>query len=1445
MPRTGVSLQKLMFLCLSQAIIPFAAWSQAGPTPSRIVDAVNEGALVTLRGNTHPLAQPRFDRGAAPPDLPMSRMLLVLKRSTEQESALQKLLDDQQDQNSPSYHQWLTPDQFGQQFGPSDADVQAIVAWLRSHGFQVATPSRGRTVIEFSGTAAQVQQAFHTEIHKYTVNGEDHWANASDPQIPAALTPVVEGVASLHNFPKKPMYRLAGKFSRERATGRVTSLGSQFTTVDSNICPGLGNCYFLGPYDFATIYNVLPLWNAAPAIDGTGQSIAIADESNINVQDIRDFRNLFAMAANDPQIIVDGIDPGLVPGAETEALLDVEWAGAVAKGATIKLVVAAPTIATQGADLASLYAIENNLAPVVSESFGECELAIGTAGNSFENSIRQQASAQGITFITAAGDQGSATCDGYSGTTPEPATSGLAVSGLASSPYGVAVGGTDFLNFGPSYNFNSTSPYWSATNNNTTQASALRYVPETTWNDTCTNIVFVVLGAGATPEASCNNPQLSGGVVTVGGGGGKSSCTVSNGTSPSNCLSGYRKPSWQAAPGVPPDSARDIPDISLFSADGLMTSAYILCEADVFPGHGSCSLNQPNYTFLGIGGTSGSAPAFAGMIALVNQFTQSSGQGNANYVLYKLASSSAQTSQNCNATATPAAGCIFHDVTSGTIAMPCAKSSPNCIFSNASDTYGVLSGYNASAGYDLATGLGSVNADNLVHNWIQPSAMSTTTLSLNGGVAVSITHGQSIPFDITVTPSVATGVVSLVGQPSGNGTANIPVASFPLQNGAATGTTTALAGGKSYSVTAHYSGDGTYKPSDSSPPITVTVAPEPSKTLITVPVFNPNTGIETTNTPTSVVYGTLVSARVDVGNLQATTTFPPQLVCVPLTCPTGNVTLTDKFNGTLTTLSPAGGFPLTNGGYAEDDSVPILSGGMHLLAATYSGDNSYTSSTGSYNLTVSPAPTQMPAPYAAFSPPTFIVGTPGKIIVEVGTNLDSGAEPTGTISFYDGTTQLLGTVSYFGGKGFPGIPASLQGTITATFATNGAHQISANYSGDANYAAATSQATSISAFYATTTEASANSTNINLGQSVTITATAIGASKSPPMTGTFQFVINGSNLSPTTTMSGTDASGSQTLTATITAAPQFSQDVNVNYSGDSNYAFSSGVTFVGVNIPDFSLNAPASPLVIPAGQSGSIAITVVPASNIASAVNISCIGNVPVGYNCSVSPATVDLNNGANGSFTLSLAPNISAAATTPLRAITVRRHGGYPNGIVALRGLSCLLSLMALLFLIWPAQSLGRRMKAGFILIWALCLALGCGTGSSSGSGGGPPPPPPSPQPTTTTVTTGAAKVAIYSPVTFTATVTGSNKPTGTVDFYLNGNWAGEATLVGNSAVLSTHIAGPGIYTLTAQYIGDSLNNPSISAGVNQAATGSTVMSVEGQTSTITHYGAVIITLQ
>jgi hypothetical protein len=1383
----------------------------------------------------------------------MGRMLLVLKRSATQESALETLLDSQQDRTSPSYHQWLTPDEFGRQFGPSDQDMQVVAAWLFSHGFQIGGISQGRTVIEFSGSAAQVQQAFHTEIHKFVVNGEEHWANASDPQIPAALSPVVAGVNSLHNFPKKPMYRFApnnSNGSNGRNPRQAQGLGSEFTTPDSR-CGVSGNCYFVGPYDFAKVYNLLPLWNATPAIDGTGQSIAIVNESNIDIQDVRDFRNLFGLAPNDPQIILNGTDPGLVPGVESEADLDVEWSGAVAKGATIKLVVTSPTNATSGVDLSAVYAVENSVAPIISESFGECELFLGNAGNSFQDAIRQQAAAQGITFINSSGDEGSARCDPFSGTHPDPATHGLMVSGLASSPYGVAVGGTDFQNFGASFNFGVASPYWGLTND-PQQASALGYIPETTWNSTCTNSTFVILRYGANAEASCNNSMLQDFVDTASGGGGKSGCTASDGATSASCSGGYAKPSWQSAPGVPADGVRDIPDISLFASPGFMDSSYILCESDQLQFPQPCSLNSTS-TFLGIGGTSASAPAFAGIVALINQFTGSSGQGNANYVLYKMASSSAQSSQKCGSTSMPATGCIFYDVTSGTIAVPCAAGSPNCTTSVGTDLFGVLSGYNAGAGYDLATGLGSVNAFNLVHNWIQPTISSTTTLSLNGGKAVSITHGQSIPFYITVTPSAATGAVSLDGAPTSSG--SVSMASFPLQNGSASGATAALAGGNSYSVKAHYSGDGTYQPSDSSP-ITVAVAPEPSTTLITIPVFDPNTGNETGNTPNSLTYGTPVAVRVDVGNANAKATFPPQPVCAPLTCPTGNITLSDTFGGATALLSPSGGFPLNSGGFAIDYTVSLLSGGAHRFSAGYPGDNSYSKSSGNYSLTVTPAPTQLFSLNGSPSP--IVVGTPVNMYATFNaTNSFSGAGPTGTITFYDGATQISGTVTYSNPQpGSASFPASLTGYVTATLSTIGTHQISAKYSGDANYGTSTGMVASLSALYATSGVATANPATVNLGQSINFTVTVTGASKTPPVTGTFQFSGQFMGLPNTvTTTPGTDPNGDQTLTATVTATPQTSTVLYVFYSGDSNYAPIEFTSFVTVNIPDFSLSVPSGPLSISAGQAASIVVTVVPASSMPSTVSLSCGGNangeLPGGYNCAFSPATLNLSNGASATSTFTLAPNAQTAAMAHAAMIASRdrlninhkrnysnNYTGSFNGVLLLSG------LLAVTALIWPVKWPNRRMRTGIFIFGVICLAVGCGS-ASGGFGGNGGEPAPSPQPTTITVTTSSTKAAVLTPLTFTATVNGSNHPTGSVLFYLNGTFSGSANLIGNTAVASGEMPWLGIYDLTAQYTGDTANDLSASTGLILAVTGTSSIGIQGVTATINHFSQVAYTVQ
>jgi hypothetical protein len=797
----SVSTFLVAIVCSFLLLLAARSSAQTANIQSRITQPVIESQRTVLRGNTHPLARPQFDRGAAPSSLAMDQMFLVLKRSPAQEAALEKLLAEQQDKSSANYHKWLTPVQFGQLFGASDRDIQKVSSWLTSHGFSINTVSNGRLLITFSGTAGQVEEAFHAPIHKFVVHGEEHWANANDPDIPEALAPVVAGVRSLHDFFPKPMHRVKLAATPKMAAG----VKSQYTfPAGANGCNVLSSnfCFGLGPTDFATIYNVLPAWNAG--FDGSGETIAVISDSNINIQDARDFRSIFGLPPNDPVVIIPpgGSDPGLQPNSdEIEAILDVEWSGAVAKNATIDLVTSKSTVGHFGGDLAAQYVIDfpnstntnssTGLAPILSESFGDCELDLGTAGNAMYDNMWSQAAAEGITVLISSGDNGSAGCDveQVSGSPTQAAQLGLAVNGLASTPFNVAVGGTDFNDY---TNF---CAYWDpcdgGTNAPITEASALSYIPETTWNDSCTNSVFITgfnSQFGTTPQAVCNNATIAarGLVVPVGGSGGKSACITSNGTL-ATCAGGNPKPAFQNGVTPDADTTRDIPDVSLFAGDGeISASFYVVCESD-FQGIDGAACNLSNNKFLEVGGTSVSTQVFAGIMALIDQKTGSR-QGNANTVLYSLAK--AEFAANCNANSPPPGTCVFNDVSGGgTISMPCATGSPDCttnaaglqpwprrvkwpavttlvtlvcilcigallicfrgssrkwttamaslavvaLAANAgcgsgsggggggggggTPSFGVQSGgaaYNAGTGYDLATGLGSVNVENLV-----------------------------------------------------------------------------------------------------------------------------------------------------------------------------------------------------------------------------------------------------------------------------------------------------------------------------------------------------------------------------------------------------------------------------------------------------------------------------------------------------------------------------------------------------------------------------------------------------------------------------------------------------------------------------------------------------------------------------------------------------------
>ena len=509
------------------------------------------------------------------------------------------------------------------------------------------------------------------------------------------------------------------------------------------------------------------------------------------------------------------------------------------------------------------------------------------------------------------------------------------------------------------------------------------YIPETTWNDTCTNPVFgVLLNFSTNAEANCNNSQLIANFVeTVGSSGGKSGCTTSNGQAPTSCSGGYAKPSWQTAL-TPADSKRDVPDVSLFSANGSPSgSFYILCEADLLTGGTSCAPTDSSTQFISVGGTSASTPAMAGMLALVEQKVGSR-LGNPNYVLYKLAAQ--QTPANCNSTNGSGSTCVFNDVTTGTIAMPCVKGSANCTTNVTTDQYGVLSGYAATPGFDLATGLGSVNAANLVAKWAAVTlAPSVTTLS--SLTPTTIKHGQAVNVSVSVAPQsgtgTPTGAVSLISDLSSN---NAGIGSFVLNgSGVATGTTNALPGG-TYHVTAHYPGDGTFGSSDSSP-ISVTVAKESSTTSVGLILLNVVNGqVVSTTTGNTAGYGAPYFLRANVTGTTCSSNSTGQVGC-----PTGDISLTDN-----SASLDGGTFALNKAGYMEDQPI-YLAVGTHSIHAQYPGDNSFTASSASATVSITPAITTI----TSTGPNLNLAGSPLTFGATIQSPIFGGATPTGPITF--------------------------------------------------------------------------------------------------------------------------------------------------------------------------------------------------------------------------------------------------------------------------------------------------------------------------------------------------------------------------------------------------------------------------------------------------------------
>lgn len=456
--------------------------SAAPPQHKRITGRIDNDRRMTLRGQVNPRALAASDEGRAEASLVLPNITLVLRPSDAQQADLDQFLAAQQNPKSADYHNWLTPEQYADRFGVSQDDIDQMKTWFEAQNLSVVSVARARNAISVSGQAAAVEQAFGTKIHRYREYGELHFANSTDPTIPAAMQSVVRSIHGLNDF----------RLKSRAAQPRYNSLTS--------------SAHYLAPDDVATIYNVRSLYNTG--IDATGQKLVVVGQTQINLSDIQQFRIYFNLPGNDPQVLLvpNTRDPGIRRGDLQEADLDLEWAGAIARNATIIYVYSRDVMDSLQ------YAIDQNLAPVISMSYGLCENFSTSSDAATLQSWGKQANAQGITWIAASGDSGGADC--FDGTTRTPA--GLAVDLPAALPEVTGIGGTQLNDL--------EGTFWNSLND-ANHASALSYIPEIAWNDS------VLQGS---PSAS---------------GGGASTF--------------FKKPDWQAGAGVPEDGARDVPDIAL------------------------------------------------------------------------------------------------------------------------------------------------------------------------------------------------------------------------------------------------------------------------------------------------------------------------------------------------------------------------------------------------------------------------------------------------------------------------------------------------------------------------------------------------------------------------------------------------------------------------------------------------------------------------------------------------------------------------------------------------------------------------------------------------------------------------------------------------------------------------------------------------------------------
>ena len=943
---------------------------------------------------------------------------LMLSASPDQEAALQTLMAQQQDRTSANYHQWLTPESFGTYFGASSSDIAKVTAWMQDQGLTVESVAKSGRMITFTGSAGQIESAFKTQLNTVQINGGSHFSNTTDISIPQALTSVVKGVARLNDiYPQ----HTPGKMS-------TVKLDAANNAVPADNTPFYGTStgtHYVSPGDAAVIYNTVPL--TAAGTDGTGTTISVLAQSNIDLADVEKFRSMFGLVKNDPTVTVIGSDPG-ENGDDVEAFLDAEWAGALAPGAKVNFIVSAGSLEGGGVDVSALYAVENNIGDIISLSYGGCEYLNGQAESNYFNQLWEQAAAQGQTVFVSSGDSGAAGCTSSSATsvTPQADSSNAGVNALGSSNFNVAMGGSIFVDFNP-------TQYWNNNGAVIPFVNAISYIPEAPVNQ----------GKLAQNELnSASTAYMTGSGIFSDGGG----------------ISIYNaRPSWQTGSGIPTTTDninvmtgtvisaspitglhRLVPDLVNISANG--HDGTLFCAGSICSTTSTGALNNAGI----VGGTSVATPVQAGIQALINQ-KNGGRQGNILPILYKLSNTqytasttACQSTLGTTTTSTPtlpASTCNFNDIVSGSNIVPLKA--------------GGGTGYSAGVGFDEASGLGSMNVANVATNWASVGLVATTT-SFTLSPAAGIVHGatQNLAATVSAASGTPTGDISLIAEvasPNGPHVYTLTAGSFSgtVASGAITSATLSAITGAlpagNYNVHVHYAGDGNFAPSDS-PSSPVSIAKEGS--AVSVSTYNVTTA-GNVNSATAFAYAADVYADVFVNGTSNTGV------------PTGNVTYTLTRNGaaagSLTVPLDAQGNSYFLAGqsfptFYLKPNFPVLAPGSYTLTIAYAGDNSFAASTTSTPFTVSTLAKalNLSVPAQITSAGTAILGA-SLINPSTTANPEATVAATGTVTFTDTTTSAtLGSCTlssaYLTGSNLPSGACSFSTTAITTAGANTNHR---------------------------------------------------------------------------------------------------------------------------------------------------------------------------------------------------------------------------------------------------------------------------------------------------------------------------------------------------------------------------------------------------------------------